>query len=201
MLQAQLKGLQTKTLNITMSLPSRTALATSQASALVGNILSFTRTKLHASLKVEPLRCFGISWFVFMCFPVVKQDLVYLSIFIYCASNVQGTFHQPPCSGTLPGQKNGTSMEDNISVAVTEIFPASCEIPARAVLENLWNLPEPWPKPLQILGLESCRSHSQPLPETLEQVDPLPRQEPSRIHPIQKANLPEPARNSAVPKP
>lgn len=91
-------------------------------------------------------------------------------------------------------------MEDNISVAVTEIFPASCEIPARAVLENLWNLPEPWPKPLQILGLE-LQKHSQPLPETLEQVDPSQEQEPSKIHPIQKANLPEPARNSAVPKP
>lgn len=92
-------------------------------------------------------------------------------------------------------------MEDNISVAVTEIFPASCEIPGRAVLENFWNLPEPWPKPLQILGLESCRSHSQPLPETLEQVEPLPRTGTFQDSPIQKANLPEPARNSAVPKP
>ena len=77
MLQAQLRGVQTKTLNITMSLPSRTALATSQASALVGNILSFTRTKLYAPLKVEPLRCFGISWFVFMCFPVTWCISVY----------------------------------------------------------------------------------------------------------------------------
>ena len=77
MLQAQLKAVQTKTLNITMSLPSRTALATSQASALVGNILSFTRTKLYAPLKVEPLRCFGISWFVFMCFPVTWCISVY----------------------------------------------------------------------------------------------------------------------------
>lgn len=66
-------------------------------------------------------------------------------------------------------------MEDNISVAVTEIFPASCEMPARAVLENLWNLPEPMAKTSPDSRFGILRKHSQPLHETLEQVEPLPR--------------------------
>ncbi len=113
---------QTKTLNITMSLPSRTALATSQASALVGNILSFTSKCSVESGATAMLWCFML---VPMYFRVVKWDLVYLSISMYIKCRVPSI--NLPVLEFCP--EDGTSMEDNISVAVTEIFPASYKTP------------------------------------------------------------------------
>ena len=77
----------------------------------ISHITSFCSGGKHLVLHENQTACSiesgatAMLWYFMVCLHVFPCDLVYLSILIYCTSNVQGTFHQPPCFGTLPGKK------------------------------------------------------------------------------------------------
>lgn len=172
----------------------------------ISHITSFCSGGKHLVLHENQTACFiesgatAMLWCFMVClhvFPCGKKlDLVYLSTFtfIYCPSNVQGTFHQPPCFTAPPWRTTSRWL-----------WRRSFQPPVRCPREQCWRTSgtyqNPWPKPLQILGLESCGNIPNLCTKPWNKWNPSQEQEPSKIHPIQKANLPEPARNSAVPKP